>query len=341
MAVLSVGNANAQKLKKVRYDGSDLQAFFNSLPDNSRVIFKKGQEVVHEETLVLENKKNIHLEFNGFTLRANTTGKQVKPSPKKKHKWPRSRAHLSVVNSTGITIKNLNVIGPHEGGGTGEKAYVSSLEAQHAVEIMGCQYILLLGSSFSQIYGDGVYVGGKSSDITIRDCKISNNGRQGIAVTNGANILIEGCELNEIRRAHIDLECNSVNQIVENVMIRNNTFGSKRLMWIAAASSRGVVRNVLVQNNTLNCPASVYIGNSKNAQMQGPYEFTGNHATLGYGNPQGRIWKLSNVNGFRAFNNTIPAQKKRNMVLIGYKNSKNVEVGHNDVPNGVNEALTW
>jgi parallel beta-helix repeat protein len=299
------------------------------------VIFEKD-EVVREETLILEGKSNIELRFNGFTIQSYTDGTNVKPLAKKERNWPRNRSHLLINNCNDLKINNLKISGPHVNGGTSSKAYVSKLEAQHAIEITSSKNVEIFSADISQIFGDGVYVGKNSTGINITHCKIFKNGRQGIAITDGSNILIANCELDSIRRAHIDLECNHPSDVIENVVIRNNKFGKKRLKWIAAASSKGIVRNVTVSDNEINAPADIILGNEKNPKPQGPYEFYNNVSYRSVGNPQGRVWKLFNVNGFKAKDNRIIAQKKRDMIFIGTRNCKDIWIGENDIPNGEN-----
>ncbi len=320
--------------KEIRYDGSDLGAFVRSIPDNSRVVFD-ADTLVQETTLLIVNKKNIQFDFNGTVFISRTTGKNAESHVRNEKDWPRNRSHISIRNSEGVTITNLTLVGPHTNGGTSLEAYVGELEAQHAIEILNSRNVSVESSRLSNIYGDGVYIGKGSSNIQVMNCFISKNGRQGIGVSDGSNILITGNEFNQIRRAHIDLECNNPKNRIDSVVIKDNHFGSKRLKWIAAASGKGIVSNIYVENNTLDCPANIYLGNHKNPNFQGPYYFNNNVTSKAHGNPQGEIWKLRKIDGFFAENNQMIGQKSRTMYLIGASNSRNIQLHNNEVKNGI------
>ena len=44
-------------------------------------------------------------------------------------------------------------------------------------------------------YGDGVYIVGHSQGITIQDCTLDHNGRQGVAVVDGVDITVQRCSI--------------------------------------------------------------------------------------------------------------------------------------------------
>ncbi|MCX2745203.1 right-handed parallel beta-helix repeat-containing protein [Mangrovivirga sp. M17] len=312
---------------------SDLQEFITELENGTEYTFEK-QSFNREEPLIIEGKEGLVLDFSGSTIISNTSGENVKPLHKKERNWPRNRSHVIIKNSKNIKILNLNIDGPHSNGGTSEKAYVRRLEAQHAYEIINSKNIVIEGANIKEIYGDGIYISKRSSQILIQNCNISKNGRQGIAITEGFNIEIKNNEFNEIRRAHIDLECNHNSDTIKNITISGNVFGSKRLKWIAAASSKGIVTEVTVKNNKINSTADIYLGNVKNKRKQGPYYFYDNSSHKGYGNPQGIIWKLFNVNGFTAEGNQIRAQAYRDMHLVGGRNVTNLHLNNNFVSHG-------
>ncbi|MCA6073415.1 right-handed parallel beta-helix repeat-containing protein [Fulvivirga sedimenti] len=339
--LLSSFALHAQDRKTIVYDGSDLKTFFNELKDNSIVIFK-NEEIIYEETLIVEGKTNIEFQFNGFTIKSVTNGENATPSdPVYKNRWPRNRAHFVIKNSDSIIVRDLRIVGPNINGGVKEEAYVKELEAQHALELRNTSYIQITDCAFSQIYGDGIYITGTSENIDITKSIIEKNGRQGIAITNGSNISIRENQISMIRRSHIDLEPNNDGEIVSNVLIENNEFGRQRLNWVAAASSKGVVRNVTVKNNMVNSAGNIWIGNKSNKHMQGPYIFDTNTSTKIYGTNNGGIWRLIRVDGFKAVANNIMAQANRRMFLIYATDSENIELGENEVPNGRNQYKTY
>ncbi|NMM48041.1 right-handed parallel beta-helix repeat-containing protein [Marinigracilibium pacificum] len=332
LILIFIFSCAANKISSYAQD-SELQNFINGLENGSEYTFEK-QTFSTEDPLIIEGKSDLILDFSGSTIFSTTKGSKVTPIKSKENSWPRNRSHVIISNSKNIKIINLNIDGPHQNGGTSEEAYIKQLEAQHGIEINNSKSISIINAKITEIYGDGIYIGNNSSNILIEKCEISKNGRQGIAVTNGQDIIIKNNIFDQIRRAHIDLECNQPTDIINNIIIENNTFGNKRLKWIAAGSSKGKVSNVTVKDNTLNCPADIYLGNKKNKTPQGPYSFINNTTTRRYGNPLGIIWQLFNVDGFTAVNNNILAQEGREMYLVGGSNNKNIKLDNNTVADG-------
>ncbi len=337
--MIIAGNVSGQAT--IKYDGSDIQEFINQLPDNSIVEFEPDT-LVYEESLIIQSKKNISFRFNGFTIRSKTTGENSKPTLSVyRNKWPRNRSHLVINRSDSIEITGLVIWGPHKNGGTQPDAYNPKLEAQHAIEIHYSKNILLDKVELSHIYGDGVYINNNSSEIQITNARIQKNGRQGIAIVDGHDILIKDCSFDAIRRSHIDLEPNNDKQQVKNVKIVNNTFGGRRLNWIAAGSSKGKVGNIVVEDNLMNCGANIWIGNKTNKFRQGPYVFRNNKSTKLYGTSNGGIWRLIQVDGFVADGNEIMGQELRNMSLIYATRCNDIELGDNEVIYGNNAVKTF
>lgn len=73
-------------------------------------------------------------------------------------------------------------------------------------------------------WGDCIYVGNSSKNITIKGCKLDHGRRQGVSVTSADGVVIEDCTITNVRgtdpQAAIDLEPNQ-NETVDNVIIRN------------------------------------------------------------------------------------------------------------------------
>lgn len=331
----------AQVREEIVYDGSNLQAFIDNLPPNSIAIFS-NDTLVTEETLIIQNKKNIHFKFNGFTLQSVTDGKGSMPTLHAyKNRWPRNRAHVVINASDSLLLEGLDIFGPHTNGGVDAKAYNKYLEVQHGIEIRKSRNVKIMATNISHIFGDGIYVAANSSNLEITNVKITHNGRQGIAIVSGHDILIEKCHIAQIRRASIDLEPNSDKEVVKNIRIVDNVFGPKRLNWIAAGSSKGKVSNIIVENNMVNAAGNIWIGNKTNKFRQGPWIFRGNTSKSGYGTPNGGVWRLIQIDGFSAEDNTINTQKLRDMQLIYATRCTDIELGENEVPNGTNSVKTF
>ena len=91
------------------------------------------------------------------------------------------------------------------------------------------------------VYGDFVYVGWQSSDVTVQRSQFARNGRQGWTV-NGANVLIQGNSITEVRRSTVDMEPALPTWATSNVVIRDNTVGPGRLLFFASLGAAASIR---------------------------------------------------------------------------------------------------
>lgn len=222
---------------------SELQRFLDGVPDDAEIEFPAGARYRVEGTLVLEAKSGITIRGNGATTFATTRGEY-------------SRSHWRLVGGSDLTIRNLAVIGAHPDGGTHGEAYVADLEAQHGVRVEGTQGLELDRVVVEDVYGDFVYLGRDedrewSSSVWIHDSTFRRNGRQGIAITAGRDVVIERNKISETRRATFDLEPNTPNGWgAQNIHILDNEVGAGRLLFVASHGD-GPVDDVVVSGNRL------------------------------------------------------------------------------------------
>ncbi|MBR4171378.1 MAG: right-handed parallel beta-helix repeat-containing protein, partial [Kiritimatiellae bacterium] len=103
-------------------------------------------------------------------------------------------------------------------------------EWRHALSLLSCRNIRVLGISLLESGGDGIYLGCvKSSlpdtDIIIRDVICDKNYRQGISVISAENLLIENTRMTNTRgtapQAGIDFEPNRAGERLKNCVMRN------------------------------------------------------------------------------------------------------------------------
>lgn len=286
-----------------------------------------------EHTFHIRDVHNDTIWFEG-TLRSLTTGDSIQPGDQDlAHKWPRTRSHISIKNCSNLVLMNIKVRGPHINGGTGNDAFVGRLEAQHALQIADSENIIVHNAKLSHIYGDGIYLR-RVKNVQIYNSHIHHNGRQGIALVDVNGVILSENKLEHIRRAHIDIENNSDREVVENIIIDNNTFGPSRLKWIANGG-RGTANNIRIINNTLDGKDfDIHLGKNNGTSN---VTIIGNVSNKRRGNPQGMIMKFFNVTNVYISDNVVPAQKGRNMYILGCYNCKDVILRENDVPDGYNE----
>jgi len=119
-----------------------------------------------------------------------------------------------------------------------DKAQYTPAEWRHAIRLLSCENVKILGLTIMSSGGDGVYVGtdgnpiGYCKDIVIKDCVIDDNHRQGISVISVMNLLVENCVIKNTKgtapEAGIDFEPNKIDTerlfgiTVKNCIFENN-----------------------------------------------------------------------------------------------------------------------
>jgi hypothetical protein len=189
------------------------------------------------DTLLLRNQSSpwisgpLHLSRSGVTIRLEA-GAELRA---KSGSFPNSYGcllQLDLVSDVrisgyGATFRMLNGIDP---------AY-STGEGRHCLGICGSNRITVEGLTFTKAGGDGVYITGGwagdqtySADVTIRDCVLDDNRRQGISVISAENLLIERCQLINTGAtdgtdpmAGIDFEPNADGERLINCVLRECT----------------------------------------------------------------------------------------------------------------------
>lgn len=153
-------------------------------------------------------------------------------------------------NVENVTIKNINFIGERNShlGTTGEWGM--------GVDSYG-NNITLDNLKLINYWGDGIYIGAESGDVTIQNCHIDNNRRQGISVIEGNNITILNCTITNTNgtapQAGIDFEPNNVNQKIKNIVVDGCFFeGNKGATILFVGGSfmeNAVITNCVMYGN--------------------------------------------------------------------------------------------
>jgi Right handed beta helix region len=221
---------------------SQLQSLINRVPDGGTVRLRRHGAYRVDGTLLLLERNNFKIDGNGARIFATTTG-----AP--------DRSHLLVIGGANLVIHDLEIDGANPYAGLNDLAYQEKMVGQHGIRLEGPTNIEIARVRIYDVYGDFVYIGrridGKFSDgVWIHDSVFSKNGRQGVSVTAGRNIVIERNVITDVRRATVDLEPNSPTWGAENVQILDNQIGPGRLLFVAMGGS-GPVNQVVVARNTL------------------------------------------------------------------------------------------
>lgn len=126
---------------------------------------------------------------------------------------------LQVRNAENVTIN---------GGGSivGDKKEHKGSDGEwgHGINVIGSHNVNIIDMTVSNCWGDCIYVGNESKDITIKNCNLKDGRRQGVSVTSADRVTIEDCIITEISgtdpQAAIDIEPNH-NESVDDILIRN------------------------------------------------------------------------------------------------------------------------
>lgn len=118
-----------------------------------------------------------------------------------------------------------------------DKSRYSHSEWRHALALYGCGKVLVEGLSLVESGGDGIYVapggplpwaGGGCRDVTVRNCIIDRNYRQGISVIGVDGFLVEDTELTNTKgtspEAGIDFEPNRKGELLKGIVMRRCLF---------------------------------------------------------------------------------------------------------------------
>ena len=220
-----------------------LNAFFASLAPGTTVRLPRDGTLLVENVVVLSGLQRITIDGRGSRFVARTDGSGQTPRVRQlRRSWPRSRDHLHIQDSTGLTLRNLTVQGPNSSG-----TYRIPLEAQAGVLIARSQDVELDHVAIRDTYGDGVYVTGKSSGVHVHDCTLDHIGRQGVTVFSGAHVVVEGCSIAHVARSAVDLEPG--HGLATDVRIRHNTVSDVTNFLLAAVGGGPNVGDVWIERN--------------------------------------------------------------------------------------------
>jgi Right handed beta helix region len=222
---------------------ADLQALIDGTPDGGVVRLAARSDYRVEGTLVVEERHGLRIEGNGARIFATTVGDL-------------HRGQIRIIGGSDLVVSDLEIHGAHPHAGLAERAYVPELEGQYGIRLDGATDVEIDRVRIRDVYGDFVYISRHEGDrrwserVWIHDSNFARNGRQGIAVVAGRDVVIERNTFTDTRRATIDLEPNSPSWGADNVHIIDNEIGPGRLLFVAAGG-RGPVNRVVVARNVL------------------------------------------------------------------------------------------
>ena len=161
---------------------------------------------------------------------------------------PNSFTNYHVVEATGrnIVIKGKGTIIGDKVTHTG-----TSGEWGMGLDIAGGSNIKISGLTIKNCWGDCIYIGGKSKNVTIDSCSLNNGRRQGISITNANGITIKNCHISKVSGTNpqygIDVEPNKGCE-VDSILIDNVTVTDCHGGIMCWRDTGATIKNVIVRN---------------------------------------------------------------------------------------------
>jgi hypothetical protein len=218
---------------------AQLQALFDRTPNGGVVRLARDGNYRVDGMIVLSDRRDLVIDGNGARIFAGTTGEP-------------GRNQLRFLGGSGIKVRDLEIQGANPHGGL--DGYVPELEFQAAITIAGVTDIEIDRVNIHDTYGDLIFIDRRKErddrdtvGVWIHDSTFGRSGRQGIAVIDGRDIVIERNRFTDMARGTVDLEP-AGELAVENVHIIDNHVGPGRLLFVPMAGGAAVNRVVIARN---------------------------------------------------------------------------------------------
>ena len=299
-----------------------LNTFLASQAAGTTIAFPARGRYRIEGIVLMSGLRDVTVEGHGSTLFAATDGKGG-PLPFYNYRvhWPRLREHVEIRDSERVTIHDLAVEGPNRAG-----TYRPEFEGQAGFVVSRSRRVTLDGVTARATYGDGEYVTGGSVDVTVRQCTLDHNGRQGVAVVDGDNVTVEDCTIRATGRSVIDLE--PAHGLVRTVHVRNNRVDGYVNFLLAAVGAGTGVQDVWLENNRVNGGRgiSVYVGAERFTRTG--IHVIGNRAEGSSSGYEGTLMRFTRFDGIEVRGNHQQVSAGTTPVLL--HNSCNATISGND-----------
>lgn len=189
------GNWNVQDIYSI---------WFDLIPDNINIDNKKNlQNLVRLSSEDIKN--NIYVEGGAFysskkgcllDLRSNTEVYFSNASINILDNDDIRECIIQVYDKSNVSLYNVKLVGDFK---THKFSSGESDEWNHGIKIAGSSNVNVINANISYCVGDGIDIidsydlHNECKNITIKDCVLDNNGRQGISIESGDNVLVDHC----------------------------------------------------------------------------------------------------------------------------------------------------
>lgn len=215
---------------------AELEDWLADVPDKATVRFPAGATYLCEAA-PFRVRRRVGLELAGLRIAAGEARDDRK-------------GHVLIESSAAIHLRDCHITGPHPNPGVNGE-YVKPLEAQHGFHVLGSAFVALDHCSSFNTYGDALYIGqdkdrNPSQVVRVSGCWLGSTGRQGVAIADARDVILEHNVIGDTRRSTFDLEPAGEWWSVRDVKIRRNVVGAGRLNFVSVT---GAVSDVEISDN--------------------------------------------------------------------------------------------
>lgn len=195
---------------------------------------KPGQSIIMSARTILKVKANSHSHYAVFDING-------------------------VISSAGAPVKIIGgfILGDRKNHIWGSAVPYVDNEYGHGIRVVFSKNVLIQGVTVSDMWGDGIYIGDNSSNITVDHVTSNNNRRQGLTITGAKSIIVKNSQILNTSRgtppySGIDIEPNedevtSNIKIIDNLIANNDGFGIIGSMYAAGSK----LTNLKISGNTI------------------------------------------------------------------------------------------
>jgi len=166
-----------------------------------------------------------------------------------------SRYNIIKISGEHITLQGNGIIIGDRDFHVGSKG-----EWGMGVNFYNASNCVLSNLTIKDCWGDCIYIGKKSKNITISKCDLKHSRRQGISITSGNNILISNCTIEDIYgtapQFGIDIEPNihkSVRSVILSELQIKNCHGG---ILCYGKAKNAIIKNIMIKDCHISqCPS--------------------------------------------------------------------------------------
>lgn len=238
-------------------------------------------------------------------------------------RWGMSqRRHWWFKDCRDIVVRDLRVesINTEPDQREGFASYVREYEFEHGFAFHACRRVIVEDCSTYGTFGDGLYISNKGSrNIQVSRLLVENNGRQGVSVSRGNNVLLQGIRIANSRRAGFNLEPDISEARVRNVEIRDSFVNS--LLIPFSAYGRGDVSNILIRRNRIRHSGAWVFVEAADGTRRQAWRVRNNTVLNWIGTPRAAL-VFKKVDDIRILGNVSPISPGQSGLAISFDNCK-------------------